>query len=414
MVDNKSEQKLHERLKQLPKIKDNQPKELLFEKIQSHAPSRTDTHKSDNGKQAKRWIIPSFAGVAVAALLFILVHSGVFLPGNNGNEEIASRAEDSDFSLMESKESSDFDSAETEAEEEVEIEQDEVLDTANNVVQDEPSNRMVYYQDQNELPMFTVAGADMQGMYVIPFTLVSTSSTGNPNDYYNRINSFITQDESNLGIWTFPFEDISFEFSEGNEDIYMTVDDDYQFPAGSTNAALFQEMLNTMFAGYPTDHIITQTDSMDGIDLGPIGYKEQLDIVPITNQVYKIYQYQDNQRLLVPISRFDPGEYRTLEDAFFEMQQSEEEFDVYASIPAEASYQIITDQSRLVLSFSELEQFGNNSTTYEMIQAILVTADSFGFSEVDFTIPGVEGTIGQFNLEEPVPVPDGINPIILH
>lgn len=403
-----SEQQLQEQIKKLPKIEDHQSKEMLFEKIQAHTPSRQHTNKR---QLSFRWLIPSMAGLTAAVILFIVLQSGVFRDDQitehyEENMEIMSGHDqnDSNYDARGDMESEAMESAEF----------DEFAQNTEGFVEEELGEFMLYYQDEHQFPTFTIAVADQQNMFAIPITLVSTSSTGDPNDYYNRIDTFV--DEDQLGVQTFPFEDIAFEFTEGNQQLYMTVADDYQFPPGSSNAYMFQKMVNIMFEKYSFDHITLQTDSTDQVDLGPIGVKDQLELQPVDNLAYKIYQYeQSTQRLFVPIDMTNGNEITNIEVALEEMQQDQSDFNVYATIPEEADYRLVTsDEETLVIAFTSYEFFGYNEMTYEMIQAILATAKSFGYTEVDLTIPRLDGTFGQFDLDHPIPVPDGINPQILH
>ncbi len=49
-----------------------------------------------------------------------------------------------------------------------------------------------------------------------------------------------------------------------------------------------------------------------------------------------------------------------------------------------------------------------------MIEAILMTAKSFEFSEVEFNLGEEITQVNQFTLTDAIPVPDGVNPVLLH
>lgn len=401
-------EKLKEQLRNLPKIKDHQSKALLYEKIKFSHPSRSNVNK----RNGLKWIIPSLASLSAVLVFIIMLQSGIIKQNQtveHFDQPDVDRQSDEDLSLssQEGENAEEFNIlVEDDDVNELDIAEHEAPNTINN-------GQMIYYEDEHQFPTFTIAVADRQNMYPIPLTLVSSSSTGDPNDYYNRINNFINEED--FGVTTFPFEDINFEFSSNQDQLYMTVEDDYQFPQGSSQAAMFQSMLNLMFTDYSFDHIILQTNSTSGIDLGPIGFKEAFELEPVEHQAYKLYQHKDGERLLIPVEGSDGNRITNFNEALKEMQRSEPEFDISKSIPEEARYQLERiNESTISMTFSEYEAFGNNKLTNEMIQAILVTAKSFGYTAVELNIPGIDGHIGQFDINSKLPVPDGINPIILH
>lgn len=401
-------EKLKEQLRNLPKIKDHQSKDLLYEKIKLSHPSRSSVRK----RNGLKWIIPSLASLSAVLVFVIMLQSGIIKQDQiveQFDQPEVDHQSDRDLSLSSKEE-------ETAQEFNIQVEDDDVNELeiseheAPNTIN---SGQLIYYKDENQFPTFTIAVADRQNMYPIPLTLVSSSSTGDPNDYYNRINNFVNEDD--FGVTTFPFEDIQFEFSSNQDQLYMTVEDDYQFPQGSSQAAMFQSMLNLMFTDYSIDHIILQTNSTSGIDLGPIGFKEVFELEPVEHQAYKLYQHKEGERLLIPVERSDGNRIANFNEALKEMQISEPAFDISNSIPEEAQYQLEhINESTVSIAFSEYESFGNNKLTNEMIQAILVTAKSFGYTAVELNIPGIDGQIGQFNINSKLSVPDGINPIVLH
>src|SRR5690625_7106346 len=71
-MDNK-DQEIIDKLKQLPKIKDSQDKNLLFQKIDQKMKGVKPVKKTRHAK----WIVPSIATLAIAALVFIMVQTGI-------------------------------------------------------------------------------------------------------------------------------------------------------------------------------------------------------------------------------------------------------------------------------------------------------------------------------------------------
>ncbi|GGM22643.1 hypothetical protein GCM10011351_05570 [Paraliobacillus quinghaiensis] len=398
-----SENNLEQKLKNMPKINDSQSKDVLFNKIQEELTSE---------KKQKRylpWLIPSCVALVASALIFIFVQSSITSPFETANEKISdsdrmtSSSDEYRYSLTESEEltlDSSDDGADIDGGEESTIMQDAV----------ENIDSMVFYQQYEQEELFTIAVAGQYNQYAIPITLVDASSTGDPIDYYNRIDTFV--DEEALGVATFPFKNIKFEFTNNNQQIYMKFPEGYQFPDGESNAYMFQQIVNLMFSSYGIDELIIQSDSGEQVDLGIFGTKETFPLQEIKNQVYKIYQLEDKQRLLVPTSN---NQVDTIDEAFKNMQINEEDFNVKAPIPLNTSFEIIEKGTeQFTIAFSEFEQFGNNQTTANMIEAVLMTAKSFGYQTVEFIIPIDNKMVGDYAIQESIPVPDGVNPKILH
>ena len=394
---------LEEKLKNMPKIKGDQSKDILFTKIQAELIS---------DKKPKRHLpllIPSFVALVASVIIFIFVQSSETNPfqiadqyESSGNEEMTSFSEDQESATVE--EESIADSAEREADLNGTEESTIMENTVTNI------ESMVFYQQFEQQELVTIAVADQNNQYAIPITLVDPSSTGDPDDYYNRIASFVEEEE--LGVNAFPFEDISFEFTDNNQQLYMTFPNDYQFPDGGSNASMFQQILNLMFSSYGLGEIIVQTQAGGQVDLGPIGNKETLAIQEVERQVYKVYQVEDKQRLLVPTSN---NKVNDIHDALTNMQIKEEDFNIKASIPADTSFEIMeTESDQLTIAFTHSDQFGDNQTTANMIEAVLMTAKSFDYQTVKFFMPIDNKMVRDYPIQDSIPVPDGVNPKILH
>ncbi|WP_112181211.1 hypothetical protein [Paraliobacillus zengyii] len=376
---------LEQKLKEMPKIHDHQSKEHLYSNIQQKLNS---TPKS---KQNRSWIIPSLALIAAFSLVFIFIRSS-----NTTEFERAEQIEDNGDKVTSQEEAISGDSSENSM-----IIDDAVVDMES----------MLYYKEFEQEQMFTLAVADQNYQYAIPITLVDSTSTGEPNDYYNRINSFVGDLVVDAGIKTFPFEDIVFEFTDNNKQLFMTVSDAYEFPPGSSNANMFQKMLNLMFTPYGITNIITQTESMDPVTLGPFGELDKFPLSEIKNQVYKIYQYEDRDKLLIPTS---VNEIVSINEALTLMQMDEGQY-IEATIPKDTSFNLEEKSTEdILISFSESTDFADNQLTMSMIEAILITAKTFGYRSVEFDIPIDSEVVGEYRLQEAIPVPDGVNPLVLH
>ncbi|SEN41805.1 hypothetical protein SAMN04488134_10134 [Amphibacillus marinus] len=426
MDRNEKEDQLIEQLKKMPQIKDDLSKEMLLKRI------NINLNKQDQ-KQDRlwyKWFLPSVASIAMVFILIIVAQQNLF----QGDDQIMERTtSDRDMSLRSDSNNDEVQMFLADEEESGSATADEadnyqnendgddlnILDSARMALPTE-EDQLVYYDhdsfvDADGVETFTVTVVDVNANFVIPLTLISSSSTGDPNDYYSRINSFLSDEAiEELGISLYPFQDMSFEFGFDGNVVYLTVPDDYQFSEGTFAEGLLDEVLSIMFADYDVDTVILQTESgQQGIEMSHSGLVTEIELLDqLANSAYKIYQ-ASSERLLVPITRSsDEGStFNTIDEAFAEMQVDQSDSYLTASIPAEVVDITVeqTSNEQLTVKMGPYPDFGDNILTSEMIEAILMTAKSFGFQEVAFEIDGINGEVGRFNLNEAVPVPDGIN-----
>ncbi|WP_440895766.1 hypothetical protein ACS127_14640 [Amphibacillus sp. Q70] len=415
MDQEQEDNKVIKQLNNLPKIEDQQSKALLYEKIDQTMNGVKVAKKYNHYK----WFVPSIATAAIAILIVIMIQTGMF-----NHDQLAEQSnnmrnlDDQEMGTMNTLEDTD---------EEEELEQDDTgdlegdVETFDGYQEDEsaPSKQLVYYNNQQDFSIYNIAVVDQQNMYAIPISLVDTSSTGegDPNDVYNRMLTFI--DEEEYGVDHFPFDEVEFDFSDDYQTIDMIVADDYQFPQGSSWSESFQEMINFMFADFPADELNLRTGSTDYIDLGAFGEISTLEIEPVHHLAYKLYQYEgneDNERLLVPIKQnMDSEQFFTIDEAFREMQYDQTDFSITGTIPSNVEFEVDpSDQDLLRIDFASHSLFGDNRMTKEMIESILMTAKSFDFQLVEISIEGDLIQVDEFDLTEPIPVPDGVNPKLLH
>lgn len=376
---------LEQKLKEMPKIKGQQSKEILYNKIQH------ELNNTPKSRQNRSWVIPSLALIAALSVVFIFIRST-----NSTLFDNADQIESSEDSIT----SQELDISGDTSEKSVDL-----AETKINI------ESMLYYKEFEQERTFVLAVADQNYQYAIPITLVDAASTGEPNGYYNRINSYVGDLVVGAGIKTFPFENIVFEFIDNREKLFMTVPNAYQFPHGSSNANMFQQMLDFMFTPYGISEINVQTELGGPLDLGPYGVIDEFSLREIKNQVYKIYQYEDREKLLIPTS---VNEIVSINEALTLMQLDEGKY-IKAAIPKDASFNAKENGiDEIIISFSESNQFSNNQRTVSMIEAILITAKTFGYTSVVFDIPIDSDVVGEYRLQESIPVPDGVNPLVLH
>jgi len=91
------------------------------------------------------------------------------------------------------------------------------------------------------------------------------------------------------------------------------------------------------------------------------------------------------------------------------MKEEDTAFHLTNTIPEEINFRITEDEKELVLEYTGKAILENNEKYSVMIDAILMTAKSYGFESVRFDNIKIV-RIGNYILEQPIKVPEGVNP----
>ncbi|CQR46723.1 Sigma-X negative effector [Paraliobacillus sp. PM-2] len=403
-MDNEQTKQLEEKLKKMPTITDNQSKDMLYQKIENRMESKQVSRRWS-------WVIPSFASVVVIALLFIIIqdnmnHSFQNADQSKSQDMVMEQAENDSAKLKQQEEKSDALNNEQDA-----TKNDDAVQQFT-MTNEETDSSMIYYKQVEQERLYTIASVDKYSNQAIPITLIDPSSSGDPNVYYNRINSFFSEEQkAAFGINQFPFKGLTFNVSLDEKQVLMTVAKDYSFPEGSSLPHVFEQMLTIMFKPLGFDEVIVQSEDGGPVNLGPFGNIDAFSLGETNRFIYKIYQYEDNKQLLVPTHT---GQNNTIETALKAMQRDEPAFDIDGPIPEDVTYELSINQDNLTIRFSDGSSLGNNHSTASMIEAILMTAKSYDFQSISIDLPVNIKAVKDYALNEKIPVPDGVNPIILH
>ncbi|MBM7569792.1 GerMN domain-containing protein [Aquibacillus albus] len=405
MSPNKSnEDKVEKLLRKMPRVEDNQDKDALFSKVSASMNKKDTTRK----KPKFPWLIPSIGSVVVVFLCVLIYQSfpsdNQFSFERNSDDSVQDTTEestDSSFNAQMDKRESDESGSISQNEESAE---NEALIMEG--IEEAASSKLVY-PDSN-VSFISVAVMDPSIHYTIPMQLVDTSTNeADPEYYYNQLGNFI--DEEAFDVVIYPFEDINFDIVTEENEVHLDIPNDFELEEGSALAGMFERILSVMFHPNEIDEAVLNLDeSRDSF--GMYGNIDRLPLTKQENQSYKIFQRDESKpELLLPTST---NEFETLEEALEEMKLSEPEFHVEASIPSEVELNVESSNQLVTISFSNSVSFGNNQETLNMLEAILLTAKSFGYSEVRFDMQ--IDTVGPYRLTDPLPVPVGANPIYLH
>ncbi|WP_186577841.1 hypothetical protein [Aquibacillus kalidii] len=398
---------LEKKLKQLPQFRDDQSKEELYQKI-----SRQVERESPRNKIRRQWLVPTMAS-AFGIVLLVLIVKGSFIDMQYSQEESSSGMEESALSDEANMKRSTKDELIT-GEQELNQSLDKSSKEDSTVLMKALNSKAAYDNNAN-VAFIPVAALTNSAQYIVPISIVDPTSTKKEvlGEYYNSINAKIKEFgnssvaiEEELGISLFPFEGITFNLNQDEQVVQLSFDEGYQMPGGSSIQGLFDPILSIMFSPQNIKQAIL-TNVKEG-QLGNMGVIEEIQLDPLNNYAYKIYRPKSNMgyEYLVPTQKVD-----TLDEAFAQMRISEPEFEVYASIPEETDLHVTTEKEQISFSFSNASIFGNDQTTLDMIDSLLLTAKSFGYRTVRFELPFEK--LGPYNLTKAIEVPDGANPFIL-
>ncbi len=387
--DNNEEQ-IKESLKQMPEVKDNMNKDLLYQRISSEF---NDERKPEKNK--KLVLIPIFSTVMVLLLLVLIIPSMMnntmfrSSSSENSNADKAMDSSGSNESMEAREESSELkqeDSASSSAE-------------SDSGVLMMNTNIQSYVTSTDDKTIIYGALADRQAQYIIPLSLV-VPKTDNAGKYYNQLSTYLN--EMNWGISDYMFTGTEFQLDKQNGQVHVNLPENFSVISGA-QANMFRGLLTTMFTPYQINKAVFSQQ----VNLGPIGKVKELSLKS-SKVMYKRYQLSEDRRnFLVQIPVEDSWEINA---AFNEMRKAEESDNIYQSVPDYIDFSVETDDKLLRLNFDGKKMVLNNQETITMIEAILMTAKSYGYQEVLFTNYANEN-IGPYNLSEPIKVPDGVNPI---
>lgn len=153
--------------------------------------------------------------------------------------------------------------------------------------------------------------------------------------------------------------------------------------------------------------IFFTTDGNQGADFAHYGTLTELEVPSQIKNIYKLYQVSDEHPVwIIPIPANSDS---SIEEAINAMYEGNENFSIRASIPENITIENIEESKDLLtITFSKSVNLTPTEPTVYMIDAILMTAKSFGYEEVHFRNANID-QIGPYNLEEIIQVPAAIN-----
>lgn len=372
----KNDEQIIKALKQLPKIEDQENKDELFQRISAHTFEK---------KQQKHYrFAPILTTLIVTALIITVIPllTDLGLTGKSLNDSAGNVVQES---------SQNFD---------LKMYDDAEVNEAEISVMDHAVENYVL-QDIDDLTVIYGAVADDQVQTVIPITIITTG-TDNLNTHYNQLDKYLETIE--WGVKDDLFEHVHVEIDIDNHKVFMSFSDEFSLGEGSANPAMFVNILTAMFVPYQIEKVVFDKE----IDLGPIGNVSELPLQRKEKENYKMFQAGEHrQKFLVPIKTEDDV---TIEEAIQDMKNGQPSFNIYPTIPEEAQFSFTSTGEELIISIQYDQILEDIQEATIMIEAILMTAKSFGYEQVTFKDMPVN-QIGSYHFSESITVPEAINPI---
>ncbi len=381
-----TDEKIEQHLKFMPPIKDRQSKQELFLKVQA----KIEYKQQQKGKKLPTWSLPALA-TACALVLF-----GIFVPDlmKNGGQKMENSKMAQHDGDMEAK-----------------LANDSASGNDKNSAGIMKSEAAVNYHapllkkdiESSNKDWVTIGYLDEQAQLVIPVSFVTDK------DYYlNKVNNQLLKfNPSDAGLVDSPL--INAKITEEEETIIV------DFPPGSVNEAeepLLQALISMTFANAEQKAKVEfRTNGQPGYEFPRFGTVTEWDLAVPGAPHYR-YDAPSSDSFIV--SLFSTGQDadnmpKEFKDAL-EMMDDEQERGLKPLLPKNITlgvkeiskdYVEITFPDTIKLSADDTEDL-------MMIDAILLTAESYGYDSVKFTNTKLD-TIGPYHLNKSIEGVTGTN-----
>jgi hypothetical protein len=410
MHKNFDEEQLEALLKRLPKVKDNSDPDEMFESIASRMSLESEEHHhsdieepSTQVRRKRSFVLPTFAAAAVVILIALMAPSFLYNQdhSSSNNSSSGSSSSESSSSSMDKGESTEL--SRDDSGRIVEEEQFSIAESSDHAKNQAFIENHVVREVPEQTELIVTAIPDENAQVVVPISFLASKSE-NRLERLNAIEDML--DEEQWGLSTYFLEDVSFKEDEKEPStVIINVPKGY-LNQGSALDVLFIGGLQQMFSPMGYEQMKFMTDGNPGIEAGNYGRMTNL-AVEGEQQGYFVYQKGEQYpKFLTPVST----EGASIEEIIEQMEQGRKDLGLLPSI-LEAQIKNIKENNRvLTISFNGETDMEQNEQNVLMIEAILLTAKSFGYSQVEFQGTGTE-QIGTYNLTQPIDVPISVNPM---
>ncbi|WP_053219358.1 hypothetical protein [Virgibacillus senegalensis] len=386
------DQRVEKNLRKMPTIQDSRSEEELYQKVVAGLQDSDRKQK----RSWKSWMIPSFATLAVLVLIAVISQSAIRMDRYSDPED----AVDSYTNEM-ADESKSANSVEERLQPERHSadEQNGAADGEVNVTMaEEPISKAVYIENK-ETTVFDVSIPIDGSGYLIPTSYVTKNTNQSMED---QLNHFV--DTSEIGLPANLLEGATFQVDKSDGAAIVNFPEDYSFEDERFTGNL-GVVLSRLFLPHKINQVKLKRNGKTGIPVETKG--EVVDKIPLKepgNYVYKLYQPQDDAPeflAAVPVTIKED-----MEAAFLEMRKEEPDYNLKAAIPEDVKFQVQTMDENVLVDLNGA--IGNNQKTLDMMEAMMMTAKSFGYKRIEFNT-GMNRVGPYDQLDKPLKVPDGIH-----
>jgi hypothetical protein len=371
-----NEEEITKHLKGLPDINDRQSKQELFLRIQANV-----KYKQNKGRRIPTWGIPALATACAIAIM------AVFVPDLMKN------------STMDKAESGNKDAKVVTLSEPLDKEAPKgTVDIP--VAYHEPMLKKDL--ESNGLDWVTVAYLDEQAQLVIPVSFVT-----NKGYYVDKVNEQLRKfDPASAGLVESPLKRA--KINEEEETVII------DWPPGSIFSAeegLLKSLISLTFSNEKQKYKVEfRSNGEQGYEFSHIGKTTEMDIgVPGAPH----FRYDALTKDAFIVSLYSTGKDADempadLEEALGVMDD-EQERGLKPLLPKDLKLKVnIIDDNTVEITFPDSNLLEDDQDSKMMVDAILLTAKSYGYNHVKFKNTG-EDAIGPYQMDRPIEDVAGIN-----
>ncbi|MBP3039693.1 hypothetical protein J9303_09360 [Bacillaceae bacterium Marseille-Q3522] len=387
-----NDEQVEKLLTQLPKIEDKRDPKMMYQRI------KMQLQQTRSQKREKKWIIPGLATVA-ALFIFFLITNNLLINQNNASQENAASMEDSGDSVVqnrmaEEKAVTDFAGSPESASDNAEF------NLSFDKAEDDPFvYTAVSSLPDNETEIFTYAIPDQNVQNVVPVTiLVPNDDKLSSLDLYKAGMEKLPEEKWGLK----DFYPLNATISSIDENVIsVDVPEDQKYKDG-TQYVQFIDALQVAFDSLHVDRIELSTNGVPGMDLGDNGIAYEMNKMESNTAYFLFYPVRDGGKpFLVP---YKYGQGDTIQSKLESMKQNVDTHELLASIPEQLDFSVSEEGEQLTITFAKGTELEKNQDTIWMIEAILLTAKSFHYSNVKFENTGIE-QVGKYKFTDVIKVP---------
>ncbi len=389
-----SDEQLEEWLREMPKLKDHRDPHDIYENIS----------KKLEEKPRKTWIIPSFATAAAVFLITILSFN--YFDGASFNHSADKSTQEE--AATEQNPSLKREESTVENEARMDVGKEENLTEMNDITfqATEDPTTAIYAEDLGAMQVFTLAIPDSQVQNIIPVSfLIEPSDQVDQLAHIEEVMASI--DEQEWGLDDFYPLEADFSIDANDSILNVNVAADHPYQDGTASIPFINAIQQLLIHLNLEKAVFTTNGKEKGMSTGHDFITEKL--VEKTSNLAFYFYYPNNESIkpyLVPFTE----SFSTIEEAFKAMKTNIDTHNLKAPLLVEqiTSVAIEETNNRVNITFNEGVNIEDTPETIQSIEAILLTAQSFGFEKVKFSNVPID-TLGRFSLQEEIQVPIAAN-----